>query len=170
MKYEALEVLKNRRAIRAYKPDQITEEDWVAYAEMHYLLPGAKEAIRWMNILGVNKDIVKLFEDHDIVMACSGTTGTYLPLADPMLEAQIREFEQQWDDLVYMVIRTPSPYGWLDSLLFIDNYQDEWEFASQELKDGYVLSWTINQDHPFCSDMGSIVVKRTESGGLIRLG
>ncbi|MBQ3762563.1 MAG: extracellular solute-binding protein [Clostridia bacterium] len=29
--------------------DQITEEDWVAYAEMHYLLPGAKEAIRWMN-------------------------------------------------------------------------------------------------------------------------
>ena len=86
------------------------------------------EAIHWMNILGVNKDIVKLFEDHDIVMACSGTTGTYLPL------------------------------------------QDEWEFASQELKDGYVLSWTINQDHPFCSDMGSIVVKRTESGGLIRLG
>ena len=103
-------------------------------------------------------------------MACSGTTGTYLPLADPMLEAQIREFEQQWDDLVYMVIRTPSSYGWLDSLLFIDNYQDEWEFASQELKDGYVLSWTINQDYPICSDMGSIIVERTQSGGLIRRG
>lgn len=128
------------------------------------------EAIRWMNILGVNPDVIKMFEKQDIVMACSGVTGTYLPLADPKLDAQIREFEQQWDDLVYMVIRTPSPYGWLDSLLFIDNYQDEWEFASQELKDGYVLSWTINQDHPFCSDMGSIVVKRTESGGLIRLG
>ena len=27
MKLEALEVLKNRRAIRAYKPDQITEEE-----------------------------------------------------------------------------------------------------------------------------------------------
>ena len=69
------------------------------------------EAVRWMNILGVNKDIIKLFEDHDIVMACSGSTGAYLPLADPMLEAQIREFEQQRDDLVYMVIRMPSPYG-----------------------------------------------------------
>ena len=128
------------------------------------------EAIRWMNILGVNPDVVKMFEKQDIVMACSGVTGTYLPLADPILEAQIREFEQQWDDLVYMVIRTPSPYGWLDSLLFIDNYQDEWEFASQELKDGYVLSWTINQDHPICSDMGSIIVERTQSGGLIRRG
>ena len=128
------------------------------------------EAIRWMNILGVNPDVVKMFEKQDIVMACSGVTGTYLPLADPMLEAQIREFEQQWDDLVYMVIRTPSPYGWLDSLLFIDNYQDEWEFASQELKDGYVLSWTINQDYLVCSDMGSIIVERTQSGGLIRRG
>lgn len=128
------------------------------------------EAIRWMNILGVNPDVVKMFEKQDIVMACSGVTGTYLPLADPMLEAQIREFEQQWDDLVYMVIRTPSPYGWLDSLLFIDNYQNEWEFASQELKDGYVLSWTINQDYPICSDMGSIIVERTQSGGLIRRG
>lgn len=29
--------------------DQVTEEDWVAYHELHYLLPGAKEAIRWMN-------------------------------------------------------------------------------------------------------------------------
>lgn len=28
---------------------QITEEDWIAYHDFHYLLPGAKEAIRWMN-------------------------------------------------------------------------------------------------------------------------
>ena len=128
------------------------------------------EAIRWMKILGVNPDVIKLFEDQDIVMACSGTTGTYLPLADPILEKQIREFEQKWDDLVYMVIRTPSIYGWLDSLLFIDNYSDEWGFLREELKEGYVLTWTINQDHPMCSDMGSIIVERTQSGGLIRRG
>lgn len=28
---------------------QVTEEDWVANYKFHYLLPGAKEAIRWMN-------------------------------------------------------------------------------------------------------------------------
>lgn len=28
---------------------QVTEEDWVANHEFHYNLPGAKEAIRWMN-------------------------------------------------------------------------------------------------------------------------
>ena len=28
---------------------QVTEEDWVSYHKFHYLLPGAKEALRWMN-------------------------------------------------------------------------------------------------------------------------
>lgn len=28
---------------------QVTEEDWIAYHNFHYLLPGAKEALRWMN-------------------------------------------------------------------------------------------------------------------------
>ncbi len=28
---------------------QVSEEDWVANSELHYLLPGAKEALRWMN-------------------------------------------------------------------------------------------------------------------------
>ncbi len=28
---------------------KVTEEDWVAAHELHYTLPGAKEAIRWMN-------------------------------------------------------------------------------------------------------------------------
>lgn len=28
---------------------QVSEEDWVAHHDFHYLLPGAKESIRWMN-------------------------------------------------------------------------------------------------------------------------
>lgn len=128
------------------------------------------EAIRWMNTLGINPDVIRLFEEKDLVMTCSGITGAYTPLNDPELKKQIRDFEQQWNNLVYLVVRMPSAYGQLDSLLFVDNYADEWAFACEELKNGYVLSWTINQDHPSCSDMGSIVVERTESGGLIRRG
>jgi nitroreductase len=39
MKLEALEVLKNRRAIRAYKPDQITEEELNAVLEAGAFAP-----------------------------------------------------------------------------------------------------------------------------------
>ncbi|MBQ9016121.1 MAG: hypothetical protein IJ109_08375 [Firmicutes bacterium] len=127
------------------------------------------EAVRWMKILGVNSDVIELFKKKDIVMSCSGITGAITPLDDLLLKQQIREFEQQWDDLVYLVVRTPSSFGWLDSLLFVDNYEDEWELVRKDLSDGYVLTWTINQDNPICSDMGSIVVRRTNSGGLIRL-
>lgn len=128
------------------------------------------EAIRWMKLLSINSDIIQQFKDHDTVFACSGITGTYEPLTDPELAEEIRQFEQKRGNLVYLVVRTPSYHGQLDSLLFVDNYSDEWEFVGEELKAGYVLSWTINRDYPSCSDMWSIVVERTEDGGLLRRG
>ncbi len=39
MKLEALEVLKNRRAIRAYKPEQITDEELNAVLEAGTFAP-----------------------------------------------------------------------------------------------------------------------------------
>jgi len=112
------------------------------------------EAIRWMNILGIDPDVIQKFKDQGIVSACSGISGGFIPLDDPELLEEIHRFEQEWDNLVYFVVRTPSIYGQLDSLLFMDNYSDEWEFAREELKDGYVMTWTLNRDYPSCSDMG----------------
>lgn len=126
------------------------------------------EAIRWMNILGIDPDVIQKFKDQGIVSACSGISGGFIPLDDPELLEEIHRFEQEWDNLVYFVVRTPSTYGQLDSLLFMDNYSDEWEFSREELKDGYVMTWTLNRDYPSCSDMGSIVVERSKNGGLIR--
>lgn len=109
------------------------------------------EAIRWMNILGIDPDVIQKFKDQGIVSACSGISGGFIPLDDPELLEEIHRFEQEWDNLVYFVVRTPSTYGQLDSLLFTDNYSDEWEFSREELKDGYVMTWTINRDYPSCS-------------------
>ena len=129
-----------------------------------------QEALAWMISLSINQAVIDEFREHDTVFLCSGTDGSFSKLEDAELIEQIRCFEQQWDDLVYLVVRTPSVYGLLDSLLFVDNYTDEWEFAKKELKSGYVLTYTLNRDHPNCSDMGSIIVKRSQNGGLIRLG
>lgn len=128
-----------------------------------------KEALTWMTSLSINQTVIDEFREHDTVFLCSGTDGSFSRLDDELKE-YIRHFEQKWDDLVYLVVRTPSVYGLLDSLLFVDNYTDEWEFAKEELKAGYVLTYTLNRDYPNCSDMGSIIVKRTQNGGLIRLG
>ena len=129
-----------------------------------------QEALKWMTSLSINQTVIDEFREHDTVFLCSSTDGSFSRLDDDELKEYIRYFEQKWDDLVYLVVRTPSVYGLLDSLLFVDNYTDEWEFAKEELKSGYVLTYTLNRDYPNCSDMGSIIVKRTQNGGLIRLG
>ena len=83
--------------------------------------------------LSINQAVIDEFREHDTVFLCSGTDGSFSRLEDAELIEQIRYFEQQWDDLVYLVVRTPSVYGLLDSLLFVDNYTDEWEFAKNVL-------------------------------------
>lgn len=125
------------------------------------------EAVKWMKILGLSPDVIRQFEDHDTVLVCSGADGRFSEATPAQLEA-VREFEQQWDDVVYLIVQSCAFFGRMDSLLFVDNYPDEWAEARESLKDGYVLTWTMNLDHPTCSDMGDIVVERTAHGGLVR--
>lgn len=125
------------------------------------------EAIRWMQILGVSPDVIRQFEDHDSVLVCSEANGRFSEATPAQMEA-VREFEQQWDDVVFLIVHSRAFFGRMDSLLFVDNYTDEWARAREDLKEGYVMTWTMNLDHPTCSDMGSIVVERTASGGLVR--
>lgn len=127
------------------------------------------EAIKWMNILGIQPEVISNFKEHDTIALCSGKDGSFSPLVDNELKALIDKFEQQRENVVYLVVRTPSIYGQLDSLLFVGNYSEEWEFTKEELRSGYVLTYTINRNYPECSEMGDIFVKRSTNGGLIRL-
>lgn len=128
------------------------------------------EAILHMITLGLHPKLIRDFREHDAVRLCSGNDGTISLLEDGSLKEQIRHFEAEGDNLVYLVVRSYTAYGQMDSLLFIDNYSEEWELAREDLKSGYVMTYTLNQDYPSCSEMGSIVVERSPSGGLIRLG
>lgn len=120
-----------------------------------------------MTSLSINPDVIREFKEHDTVFVCSGIDGHFSPATPTQMQA-VREFEQQWDDVVYLIVHSHAFFGRMDSLLFVDNYPDEWPDACEELKDGYVMTWTMNLDHPTCSDMGSIVVESTPCGGLVR--
>ena len=120
-----------------------------------------------MTSLSIDPKVIHEFEEHDTVFVCSGIDGHFSP-ATPAQMQTVREFEQQWGNVVYLIVHSHAFFGRMDSLLFVDNYPDEWSDAREELEDGYVLTWTMNLDHPTCSDMGSIVVERTPCGGLVR--
>lgn len=127
-----------------------------------------EEALKRMKRLGIINDAIKQFRDDDIVMVSEPPFGGLYWLNDEEKE-MVREFEEEYGYLVYMVVRAFTNFGKMDSLLFISDYEEDWEYDMKYINDGYVMSYTINHDMPDCSDMGSIVVKSV-GGGLVRIG
>ena len=123
------------------------------------------EAAMRLKLMGVPEDIQKKFVEDSTVMYCRG--GHYCPCKEGLI-AEIREFEQLHDATVFLAVRWFTMFGTLDSLLFVGKYEEEWPLEREDIKGGYALSYTINREYPDCSEMGSIVFRVTEDGGIVR--
>lgn len=127
-----------------------------------------QEAIKRLKALKIIDDAVRQFEKDDVVMVTEPPMGGLYWLEDEEKE-MVRKFEEENNALVYMIVRAFTQIGNMDSLLFVSDYEEEWEYDNEDIVDGYVMSYTINYDMPECSEFGSIVVKPT-FGGLLRVG
>ena len=126
-----------------------------------------EEAIKRMKALGIIDNAIKQFEEDDIVMVTEPPFGALYWLEDDEKE-MVKEFEEENNALVFMVVRAFTNFGKMDSLLFVSDYKEEWEMDNEAIVDGYVMSYTKNYNAPDCSEMGSIVVKPS-FGGLLRI-
>lgn len=127
-----------------------------------------EEAIKRMKELNIISDVIKQFSKDDIVMISEPPLGGLFWLNEEQKE-MVRKFEEENDALVYMVIRSYTEFGTMDSLLYISDYDEEWEMDREDLQNNYIMTYTINHTHPEFSEFGSIVVKRIV-GSLIRIG
>jgi len=44
------------------------------------------------------------------------------------------KFEEKYDSVVYMVVRTFSNIGKMDSYLYVSDYREEWEYDNENIK------------------------------------
>lgn len=128
-----------------------------------------EEAIKRMGMLGLFKPCIKAFERHDEVQLTEPNGGLYEFSDDAELNEKVKEFEEQYNALVYHVIHTYTQFGELYNFLFVSDYEEEWEYDMADLKDGYVIAYVWNKSDDWCSEMGSIVVREL-FGGLVRVG
>ena len=127
-----------------------------------------KEAILRMKKLGIISDAIKQFVGENIVMIAEPPIGGMYWL-DKEQKEMVKKFEEEYNALVYMVIRSYTNVGKMDSLLYISDYKEEWQMDKEDLENNYIMTYTINHDCPMFSEFGSIVVKRI-AGSLIRIG
>lgn len=79
----------------------------------------------------------------------------------------VADFEEENGGVVYHVIHSFTNIGELYSLLYVSQYEEEWEMDMEDLKNGSALAYVINKDMPDCSELGSIGVKPM-FGGVVR--
>ena len=128
-----------------------------------------EEAIKRMNILGLFKPCIKAFEKYDEVQLTEPTGGLYEFNDDAELKAKIKEFETEYDALVYHVIHTYTQFGELYNFLYVSDYKEEWEFDRADVKAGYAIAYVWNKTDEWMSEMGSIAIREL-FGGLVRVG
>lgn len=126
-----------------------------------------EEAIARMKMLDIIPDAIRQFKNNGTVMSSEPPMGGLYWVNDEQKE-MIREFEEKNNALVYLVVRSYTGFGTMDSLLFVSDYEEEWDMDREDIKDDIALTYTINHDTPDFSEFGSIGIKRL-FGGLVRV-
>lgn len=124
------------------------------------------EAIARMKQLNLHKNVIREFEDENILNV-SEYTGFLYWLTDEQKE-YVRAFEEEHDALVYHLIYNTTEFGRLLTFLYVSHYEDEWQDDRNDLENGYTLAYVKNLDDECCSEFGSVMF-RPQYGGLVRI-
>lgn len=127
-----------------------------------------EEAIKRMKMLDLYKPYIMSFEKRNEIFLSEMTGGVYEFHNDAELIAKVKEFEEEYNALVYHVIHTFTEFGELYSFLYVSDHKDEWVCDNDDLKDGYAYAYVWNKTDEWCSEIGSIGV-RGKFGGIIRV-
>ena len=127
--------------------------------EMH------KEAIERLKTLKVMPSVIRDFKAGRLMVSEPPLGGLYW--LDDDEKKMVEKVEKEFGGLVYHVVRAFTEFGKLDALLWVSQYDEEWEYEREDIADGIVFSYVVNHDTDWCSEFGSIQVVPL-NGGLLR--
>lgn len=125
------------------------------------------EAIARMKKAGIFPQTIKQFEEEGYVSISEPPVGAFFWAEGEDLQ-RIRDFEEKYNALVYLVIRSYTNLGKMDSYLYVSDYEEEWERDREDLENKEPLVYVYNHDMPDCSEFGRIGVRCSIAAGLLR--
>ena len=127
------------------------------------------EAVKRMKALGIFSETIRQFEKENLVSVSVSPFGGFFWIDDEDKE-RIAAFEKKSSALVYMVVRSYTDYGKMDSYLFVSDFKDEeWAMDREDLKHGRAFAYVYNYEEPEFSEFGTIGIKKTIAAGLERI-
>ena len=123
------------------------------------------EALERMKTLKLYPNVIKEFEKENIVNMSEN--GGFLYWLNDEQKEIVSAFEAEHDALVYHVIHDFTGFGELLTFFYVSDYEEEWEYDREDLKDGYTCAYVKNLSDDMCSEFGSVCFKQ-QFGGLVR--
>ena len=131
-----------------------------------------EEAIKRMKKMGVFNETIEQFKNDNLVSISEPTPmfgitiGALYWLNDDQKRI-VKSFEEEYNALVYLVVRSYTNIGIMDSLFYVSDHKDEWFMDNADLDEKYACVYVINYDMPECSEFGTIAWKEA-NGGILR--
>ena len=126
-----------------------------------------EEAVSRMKRLGIPPEMVRQFEQDGCISISKPPSGAFYRAEGEDLQ-HIRNFESDYNALVYVVIRSNTPIGIIDSYLYVSNYPEEWEYERKLLDENTPSVYVYNHNVPECSELGEIGIRRSTEGRLLQ--
>ena len=126
------------------------------------------EAVARMKMLGIFPETIRQFDKDGLVSISEPPLGAFFWTAGEDLE-HIRSFEERYNVLVYLVVRSYTEFGRMDSCLYVSDHPDEWGMDREDIRQGQAYAYVYNHDDPECSEIGSIGIMKTPAAGLRRI-
>ena len=121
-----------------------------------------------MRVMGLFDDMIKNFEDDDIIYVNEPPIGAIYDLSEDDME-MVRKFEEKHNALVYTVVRSHTTMGVMDALLYVTDEIGEWPMDIEDLGENTAFAYVVNHSFPLFSEFGQIHWKRTPAGGIVRV-
>lgn len=124
------------------------------------------EALERMRILKIIPEAIIAFARNQTLNASEG--GGFLYWLSDKDKESVRKFEEDYNALVYHVIKNSTEFGELLTFLYVSNYKDEWPLDREDLKNGNPLVYVVNLSDDNLSEFGFVSIT-PRYGGLVRV-
>lgn len=127
------------------------------------------EAVKRMKMLKLDNSVVKEFLQDGKVFYSERQNNIFQAVLyyvsdDEQLAKKVKEFEEEYNALVYHVQLTHTFYGKMYSFLYVSKSQDEWDYDIDDLKNNCCYAFVWNNE---IEEIGLICVE-SEMGGIVR--
>ena len=123
-----------------------------------------EEAIKRMQMLGIFRETIRQFKDENYVSISEPPHGAFYWAQGEDLK-RIKQFEKEHNALVFVVIRSYTNAGKIDSMLFVSDNPEEWWMERTNLMFGMTPAYLHCFDAPNRSGVSIIGIARTAGSG-----